>query len=245
MKKLSLSVVATVIVALLACGSNLFLDDSLALSEGGGTPMSTSLITGVMRQRETASASTTTTASTTSTTQAPTTQPTTTQAPTTTTPTTTQAPAATEPPTEAVVPQNVNYGTDGRLYVPRVGISVALYYYDCTPENFQVAQSVTDRRDSATCCYDYGVYIISDHRRQEFGRLLDVVPGDTAYIDYPDGTRTSMKCVSRCDGYNNGWDLLDDNGDIATLSSASWCDVIMRTCLNSNGDIRLTYWQYV
>lgn len=239
MKKLSLSVIATVVVALLACSSNLFLDDSLALSEGGGTPMSTSLITGVMRQRETTSASTTTT-STTSTTQAPTTQPTTTQAPTTTTPTTTQAPAATEPPTEAVVPQNVNYGTAGRLYLPD-GVSVALYYYEITTENYEVAQAATDRYDSATCGYDYGVFVISDHRTQEFGSLLNVSVGDTAHIDYPDGTRVNMVCTSVFNGYNNGYDLLDENGNNAVEGAP--CDAIMRTCINSHGGIRLTYWR--
>ena len=238
MKKLSLSVIVTVVVALLACGANLFLDNSLALSEGGGTPMSTSLITGVMRQRETTTVSTTT-ASTTSTTQVPTTQSTTTQAPTTTTPTTTQAPAATEPPTEAVVPQNVNYGTAGRLYLPD-GVSVALYYYEITPENYQVAQAVTDRSDSATCGYDYGIFVISDHRTQEFGSLLNVTVGDTAHIDYPDGTRVNLVCTSCFNGYNNSYDLLDENGNNAVEGAP--CDVIMRTCINSHGGIRLTYW---
>ena len=225
MKKPFLLVFCSV-VALLACVANLNLDEYSSFAIGDTTSLPS--IVDDVRQSEATPASTTVTS--------------TTRAPTTTTLSTTRAPVELKAATETFVSESVNYGTNGRLYVPRVGISVALYYYEITPENFQVAQAVTDRIDSATCGYDYGIFVISDHRTQEFGSLLDVVSGDTAHIDYPDGTQERMVCVSCFDGYNNGNDLLDNNGNNAVDGAP--CDVVMRTCLNPYGDIRITYWCY-
>ncbi|MBQ8157108.1 hypothetical protein IJ102_01830 [Candidatus Saccharibacteria bacterium] len=214
------------VIALLACVANLNLDEYSSFAIGDTTSLPS--IVDDVRQSEATPASTTVTS--------------TTRAPTTTTLSTTRAPVELKAATETFVSESVNYGTNGRLYVPRVGISVALYYYEITPENFQVAQAVTDRTDSATCGYDYGVFIISDHRTQEFGSLLNVTVGDTAHIDYPDGTRVNMVCVNVANGYNDSWDLWDNDGGLAT--DPSRCDVLMRTCINSNGGIRLTYWCY-
>ncbi len=77
-------------------------------------------------------------------------------------------------------------GMSGRLTIPDLGISVAMF--DCSVKDSRTNQAYTDAQDSAACIRDYGPRtVIADHVFQTFSVLHKAVPGETiAYIN--DGT---------------------------------------------------------
>lgn len=108
----------------------------------------------------------------------------------------------------------------GRLYVPDVGIDVALYRTNL--------QKVCDMQDAA-CYFDlYGsdCMLIADHVNQAFGPLLDVVEGDTAHINLKTGETVHMVCVAVFDGRNTGHGIVDGN-----RKDARRADYLLYTCL--------------
>lgn len=98
----------------------------------------------------------------------------------------------------------------GRLFIPSVGIDVALYN--------SWEQSTCDRRDSA-CIYpdlcENGTPFIADHNHQCFSVLKKVKPGDTAQVVTASGTIYSYQCVGVLDGHNTAdgipYDIKDEN----------------------------------
>lgn len=110
----------------------------------------------------------------------------------------------------------------GRLYIPDVGIDVALYS--------GISQSNTDREDSASI-FAYIIYIgeiISDHNNQEFSKLPDVVVGTSGYIVLRNGEIINIKCVEITHGYNTGTRIVDKNRCVVMGKS----DYLMYTCCN-------------
>lgn len=133
-------------------------------------------------------------------------------------------------------------GMIGRLTIPDVGISVALFYSPVTKNS----QSIVDRKDSAVYldCINFGQAqdLIADHVHQGFSAIKKVVPNKTiAKIDY--GTHIiKFKCVDKFIGKNIHYDLVDNNGKSVLTQNKG--GVAMYTC-NSDGMVTITYWQKV
>ena len=120
----------------------------------------------------------------------------------------------------------------GRLYIPSVGIDVALYY--------ELSQSVTDRNDSAAI-FTYDSYygeIIADHSNQDFSKLLNVSVGTIGYIKLCNSDIINIKCVEVINGHNTGTELTDENYDIVMGKY----DYLMYTCRNGWTNIRICQW---
>lgn len=157
------------------------------------------------------------------------------------TPTPTKRALPTEPPTPSA-PKYDKYADDGnydgfcgRLYIPDVGIDVALYrgYY----------QSITDRKDSANLFSWNGCTgeIIADHSTQDFGALLAVTVGTTGYIQNADGSMINITCVAVLNGHNTGYDLTDEQG-VSVMGKAAYA---MYTCRNGWRNVRICLWDRV
>ena len=121
----------------------------------------------------------------------------------------------------------------GRLYIPEVGIDVALYRSN--------KQNVVDRDDSAAY-FDLppwnGHMLIADHNTQAFGPLLDVSVGMEATINHTDGTETRYTCTDVFDGHNTGKYISDWSGKIVMHRA----DLLMYTCLGYWRNVRVTLW---
>lgn len=100
------------------------------------------------------------------------------------------------------------YGSAGRLEIPSVGISVALYWTNL--EDYS-AQYLFDCDDSAIRYSD--VLLIGDRDDQAFCTLSYVVPGTEATIYYPDGSYEDYVCVDCGIGYQEIDDIFDQYDD--------------------------------
>ena len=120
----------------------------------------------------------------------------------------------------------------GRLIIPDVGIDVALYS--------GAQQYITDRQDSANIfamSVFNGLYI-SDHKSQEFGKLLNVQVGMRGYLHTASGYKLNIVCVDVLDGHNTGRYIVDENGN-TNLDG----DYLMYTCRSGIYDIRICLWK--
>lgn len=147
-----------------------------------------------------------------------------------------------KPTNETVAEEMARRGSIGRLTIPSVGLSVALF--QTTIWHGSQSQPVVDAVDSAAYMPDavdcFRQIIIADHVHQGFSAIKSAVPGSTyAYIDF--GTYTnSYICTNKFIGYNNGHGLTDLNGvSITGQNDGGTC---MYTC-NADGTITITYWQ--
>lgn len=121
----------------------------------------------------------------------------------------------------------------GRLYIPDVGIDVALYRSN--------KQNVVDREDSAayfSLSRWRGHMLIADHWTQGFATLKDVEVGMIAHIDHKDGTTTCFECVQAFNGHNTGKYITDwDYRNVVT-----WSDMLMYTCFDGWRNVKVTLW---
>lgn len=123
----------------------------------------------------------------------------------------------------------------GRLYIPELNISVALY---CGYEPY-----ITDRIDSANIFFfgtDDGL-TIADHNDQEFAKLLGVKTGMHGYIQNKYRGRIDIKCVDVFNGYNNGRCIVDENG-VNAMNRAAY---MMYTCRGSSTHVIIALWDIV
>ena len=143
------------------------------------------------------------------------------------------------PSVDGVISQQQSRAIDspfyGRLYIPDVGIDVALYY--------SLDQDVTDKADSANIFtwYDYPGEVIADHASQEFSKLFRATIGMTGYIDVDNGETIHIKCIDVFDGYNiriGGLVDLDYN------TAHGLADYTLYTCKDNTGDnVRIWLWE--
>lgn len=121
----------------------------------------------------------------------------------------------------------------GRLYIPEVGIDVALYRSN--------KQAVVDRDDSAAY-FDLATHpyhmIVADHWTEAFATLKDVTVGMEASINHADGTTTHYKCVEVLDGHNTGHIITDGNYKEVVSKS----DLLTYTCINGWKNVRVVLW---
>lgn len=124
----------------------------------------------------------------------------------------------------------------GRLYIPDVGIDVALYRSN--------KQAVVDRKDSAAY-FDLATHpyhmIVADHWNQGFATLEDVEEGMEAYITDKDGVTTYYKCVEVLDGHNTGHIITDSR----YREVVSRSDLLLYTCLDGWKNVRVCLFDVV
>lgn len=144
-----------------------------------------------------------------------------------------------EPESEIIEPEpepvEVDSWAYGRLHIPNVGISVALYdTHD---------QAVTDAWDSANI-FTHGSYCgqtIADHSNQEFANLYSVSIGTTGYIQLADGSIINIQCVDIFDGNNIGKLIVDESG----VSAHGRSDYMMYTCRDNWQNVRIWLWSII
>ena len=143
------------------------------------------------------------------------------------------------------VKQNVyeRPGKKGRLVVPAVNISVALYEsLLCTTED---AQSIVDAYDSA-CYVGYPglTTYIGDHYFQGFENIKSSVPGVTeAYIYWEDGSVSTYLCAEKHENGVNMGRIYDNNGKDLYYSGY---DIALVTCnANVSKSVTITYWKRI
>lgn len=118
----------------------------------------------------------------------------------------------------------------GRLYIPDLDISVALYN--------SLEQYITDREDAANIFGDGETYaIIADHSNQEFSKLFGVRLGTKGYIKNKFMQTINIECTSMFHGYNAGYDITDRNGN----NVMGLDDYLMYTC-DSHGSVFICLW---
>lgn len=133
-------------------------------------------------------------------------------------------------------------GTYGRLYLPTINHSVAVYYANVYNDENYNAQQIVDREDSAAY-YKLGEkYIIADHHYQGFKKIINLNAGTKGYIKMNDGTIKTYYLKNKLIGENIGVDLTDENGNsIQTLEGS----LVMYTCYTSDKKIMITLWDEV
>lgn len=136
------------------------------------------------------------------------------------------------------------FGTMGRLYLPEVNFSVAVYYanpYTDTEEAY-TAQAIVDSEDSAAYFNMGGKGVIADHNYQGFKRIMDLSIGTTASIKMNDGSNVEYKLINKFIGRNTSEDIVDNNGNSLQNMSGS---LVMYTCYNSGDAVMITLWDRV
>lgn len=128
-------------------------------------------------------------------------------------------------------------GSYGRLFIPEVGIDVALFRKDLEWAN-EPAQKVVDRKDSA-CVFKYGVeFVIADHKHQGFDALYNVKVGDLAFIKNKESIQVLI-CIQTGNGINNG-NLYFEKVCLTKLNKGGYA---MYTCNQNRRNVTITFWQ--
>lgn len=127
-------------------------------------------------------------------------------------------------------------GMIGRLFIPSIGLNVALFN--------SYSQGTVDARDSAgTYRYGGGQMMIADHKNQGFSAIKSASPGAIAYINNG-RTVQAYRCTVKGVGSNssNGvpYDLLDCNGNSLYLQNSG--GIGMYTCNSHWTSITYTMW---
>lgn len=137
-------------------------------------------------------------------------------------------------------------GDAGRLYIPSVGLSVALYQarFD---DGYN--QYITDAQDAAVyfpraCIASDGSYnndpMIADHRHQGFDAIKSVTPGYTrAYIYDGNGNLSVYLCNNLFTGHNTGWGITDEYGNNAECMGN---DLLTYTCNDHWTNVTIATW---
>ncbi len=137
------------------------------------------------------------------------------------------------PPVRAEM--DVRFGMFGRLVMPDSGINVALFTDGEGETIAEKRQGVTDAEDSAALYYDEEGAVIADHNNQGFAALINVRPGQKAYIITSDSV-LELVCSRLIDGHNNNHKgLVDENYE--PIRNAG--DFICYTCKETWLDVRI------
>ena len=134
-----------------------------------------------------------------------------------------------------------NLGDIGRLEIPTVGYSAALY--DGIPRGSAGSQQIVNNIDSAVWInIGYGATTyIGDHNYQGFENMKNSIPGVTrAYITWADGTTSSYVCVSvQYNCTKTRTCIYDESGTDIYLSGYS---IAMCTCNYNSSTVTVSYW---
>lgn len=133
--------------------------------------------------------------------------------------------------------ESIQKGANGRLFIPKVGISVSVY-----EEQKKDLQQIVDNEDSCLLYEKQQIKTFTDHAGQSF-RLLPKVDLDTEAYYYTKDNVLHLTCTGKLIGHNDRKNYLLYNGSIATKDLGTYC---MTCCKSEDGsDIYLTYWEEV
>ena len=134
-----------------------------------------------------------------------------------------------------------NLGDIGRLAIPTVGYSAALY--DGMPRGSAGTQQIVINIDSAVWINigEGATVYIGDHNYQGFENMKSSIPGVTrAYITWADGTTSTYVCVSvQYNCTKTRTCIYDESGTDIYLSGYS---LAMSTCNYGNSTVTVSYW---
>lgn len=130
-------------------------------------------------------------------------------------------------------------GTRGRLYIPSVKFSVAIYYAIAEDGSDYNAQEIVDKKDSAAYFHFETHEMIADHNYQGFNKIIDLPIGTKAYIKLSDENIMTYELTAKNIGKNLGADIVNSEGEsIADINDS----LIMYTCYDSSNSIMITFW---
>lgn len=141
---------------------------------------------------------------------------------------------------ELIKNDNGKIGTVGRLYIPSVNLSVAVYNASILNDDTYNAQEIVDNIDSAAYYKLDNHYVIADHNYQGFKKILNLKNNakEKAYIKKKDGSIISYTMRSKFVGQNTKVDLVNEEG-ISVSNEAG--DLIIYTCYGDN-QVMITIW---
>ena len=132
-------------------------------------------------------------------------------------------------------------GMIGRLYIPDIGISVAVF--DTRGMDANNRQKVVDLEDSAALFYLNKQCTIGDHDLQGFQTIRNAVVGKTvAYIQKGNYTDAYL-CVESGEGHNTGTTITDSSGKSVKDRNSS--NMLLYTCNGCWQNISYTVWMQV
>ena len=134
-------------------------------------------------------------------------------------------------------------GMMGRLYIPDIGVSVAVFDTDRT--DVSVKQAAVDAADSAAWWREAATCFIADHDYETNGSdgfilTESAVPGQTVSYLQSGSDVSAYTCVDAGVGRNTGTQLLDRDG--RSLGSRSGADFMTYTCYDGWEIIYYTVW---
>ena len=144
-------------------------------------------------------------------------------------------------PVEAIRQNEESLGTLGRLFLPSVDFSVAVYSTSLSDGDH--AQKIVDDRDSAAYFQIHNQSVIADHNHQGFHRIIDIQVGEKAYIKNSNGQIQVYRMTKKFEGMNLGYDLTDLN-EKSVLDGES--DLILYTCYKISeydNHVMITFWE--
>lgn len=163
-----------------------------------------------------------------------------TEAPTTEKPTN---PPETTVPSQSYPTVDGRYGDYGRLMIPDVGYSAAVF--DCTGKDLSYSQRVVDNYDSICCIRWEGITYLGDHGKYRFWRMKNSIPNQTkAYILFSDGSMLSYLCkkIDKNGHYINAT-AVNSKGENIWYSGYDLC---MVTCNDYSSDsLTISYWSRI
>ena len=145
--------------------------------------------------------------------------------------------AAAEQSTAGIDIASEGLGSRGRLYIPHVGIDVAVNWSSDAD-----VQYYTDLADSAVCAHYEGSCkcYLADHNNQDFATLGYSEIGDTAYLYTENGVEEYV-CTACFNGHNTGVALTDDAGsDLYDQMPENGFTAF--TCRDNWKNVCITYW---
>lgn len=135
---------------------------------------------------------------------------------------------------------SANPGMVGRLVIPSVGISVALYTDGEGATEKEKLQNICDREDAAAFFCDGFGYLIADHNNQAFQILDRVKQGDRAFI-LRGHSILSLECDLRMDAHNYGQGIVDTEGNYVSALS----DYVCYTCQDNWNNVSVAGFRIV
>lgn len=119
----------------------------------------------------------------------------------------------------------------GRLYIPDVGVNVALF--DTTGMKYNIGQSYVDAEDSSAWKDKNGIGVVADHGNQTFKDIHKSVSNETmAYIQVGENIKTYVCASSGC-GTNTRKKLVNENGK--EIYNAEGIDFMTYACADDTG----------
>lgn len=128
---------------------------------------------------------------------------------------------------EQILADTLPLGGYGRLYIPKLGLSIRLF----EGANSEINQQYADMED-AGCTFRYGYErIVGDHGGQGFYSITNLVVGDNVYIKRPNNIIEKFSCV-RCAYGVHDRQYYCDGVCLKDLNAGGIC---LCTCLDSTG----------